>query len=60
MLGIIQLLLWHVQQKRDVKIQLPVDGRKWKHFDLGHEEDFSNDQRNIKFGLSTDGMNPFG
>jgi hypothetical protein len=29
-----QLLLWHVQQKRDGKIRHPVDGRKWKHFNL--------------------------
>jgi hypothetical protein len=56
----VQLLLWHVQQKRDGKIQHPADGRQWKHFDLSHEEDFSNDPRNIIFGLSTDGMNPFG
>jgi hypothetical protein len=25
-----QLLLWHVQRKRDGKIQHPVDGRQWK------------------------------
>jgi hypothetical protein len=55
-----QLLLWHVQQKRDGKIQYPIDGRQWKHFDLSHKEDFSNDPRNIRFGLSTDGMNSFG
>jgi hypothetical protein len=55
-----QLLLWHVQRKRDGKIRHPIDGRKWKHFDLSHEEDFSNDPRNIRFDLSTDGMNPFG
>jgi hypothetical protein len=55
-----QLLLWHVQQKRDGKIRHPADGRQWKHFDLSHEEDFSNDPRNIIFSLSTDGMNPFG
>jgi hypothetical protein len=54
-----QLLLWHVQQKRDGKIRHPTDGRQWKHFDLTHEEDFSNDPRNIRFGLSTNGMNPF-
>jgi adenine-specific DNA methylase len=35
-----QLLLWHVQQKRDGKILHPADGRQWKHFDLSHEEDF--------------------
>jgi hypothetical protein len=31
---------------------------QWKYFDLSHEEDFSNDSRNIRFGLGTDGMNP--
>jgi hypothetical protein len=54
-----QLLLWHVQQKRGGKIRHPADGRHWKHFDLIHEEDFSNHPRNIRFGFSTDGMNPF-
>jgi hypothetical protein len=55
----VQLLLWHVKQKRDEKIRHPADGRQWKHFNLSREEDFSNDPRNIVFGLSTDGMNPF-
>jgi hypothetical protein len=54
-----QLLLWHVQWKRDGKIQHPADGRQWKHFDIS-PEDFSNDPRNIRFDLSTDGMNHFG
>jgi hypothetical protein len=49
-----------VNRKADGKIQHPVDGRQWKHFDLAHQEDFSNDARNIMFGLSMDGMNPFG
>jgi hypothetical protein len=40
-----QLLLWHVQWKRVGKIRHPADGRQWKHFDLIHEEDFSNDPR---------------
>jgi hypothetical protein len=55
-----ELLLWLVNGKIDGKIQHPVDGRHWKHFDLADREDFSNDPRNIMFGLSTDGMNPFG
>jgi hypothetical protein len=42
-----QLLLWHVQWKRAKQIQHLADGRQWKHFDLSHEEDFSNDPRNI-------------
>jgi hypothetical protein len=37
-----------------------VNGRQWKHFDLAHQEDFSNDPRNSRFELSTDRMNPFG
>jgi hypothetical protein len=54
-----QLLLWHVEQKADGKIKHPTDGRQWKHFNLNHQEDFSNDPRNIRCGLSTNGMNPF-
>jgi hypothetical protein len=55
-----ELLLWHVQWKRDGKIRHPANGRQWKHFDLSHEEDFYNDPSNIRFGLSTNGMNSFG
>jgi hypothetical protein len=55
-----ELLLWHVNRKTDRKIQHPVDGRQWKQFDLAHQEDFCNDPRNIRFGLNTDGMSPFG
>jgi hypothetical protein len=54
-----QLLLWHEQQKRDGMMRHPTDGKQWKHFDLSHEEDFSNDPRNIRFGLSTVEINPF-
>jgi hypothetical protein len=36
-----------------------MDDRHWKHFDLVHQEDFSNDPRNIMFGLIIDEMNPF-
>jgi hypothetical protein len=49
-----QLLLWHMKRKTDGKIRHPADGRQWKHFDLNHQEDFSNDPRNIRFGLITD------
>jgi hypothetical protein len=55
-----QLLLWHVKHKRDGEIRHLADGRQWKHFDLGREEDFSSDPRNIIFGLSTDEINIFG
>jgi hypothetical protein len=56
----VELLLWHVNRKMDGKIRHPIDGRQWKHFALAHQEDLSNDPRNIRFALCTDGMNPFG
>jgi hypothetical protein len=54
-----ELLLWNVNQKMDRKFRHPVDGRQWKIFDIAHQEDFSSDPRNIRFGLSTNGMYPF-
>jgi hypothetical protein len=36
------------------------DPDKWKQLGLSLVEDFSNDPRNIRFDLNTDGMNPFG
>jgi hypothetical protein len=37
----------------------PSDGRQWKRFDARVLE-FGNKARNVRFALSTDGMNPFG
>jgi hypothetical protein len=54
-----ELLLWYVNRKTDGKIRHPADGRQCKQFDLAHQEDFSNDPRNIMYGLSTHGMSPF-
>jgi hypothetical protein len=54
-----ELLLSHVNHKTHGKIQHLVDGTQWKQFDLAHREDFSNDPKNIRFGLSMDGMSPF-
>jgi hypothetical protein len=54
-----ELLLWHVNRKTNGKIRHPVYGRQWKQFDLSHQEDFSNDPRNIRFRLSTPGMSLF-
>jgi hypothetical protein len=42
----------------DDEIAHPGDGTQWQRFDDKHKE-FSADPRNIQFGLSTDGMNPF-
>jgi hypothetical protein len=48
-----------MNHKMDGKIQHLTNGRQWKHFDLAHQENFSNDPRNIMLGLSMNGMNPF-
>jgi hypothetical protein len=52
------VVMWYLPV-RDGMIRHPTDGRQWKHFDLSHEN-FSNNPRNIRFGLNTNGMNPFG
>jgi hypothetical protein len=44
-----ELLIWHANRNIDGKIQHPVDGGQWKQYDLAHQEDFSNDQINIRF-----------
>jgi hypothetical protein len=46
-------------RKKDGKLWYPVDTRQWKTFDLNYLE-CSNDPRNVRFALSTNGMNPFG
>ena len=52
------LMTWHKSEGND-KIRHPVDRSQWKKFDIAHR-DFSNEPRNVRFALSTDGMNPFG
>ena len=42
----------------DDKITHPANCSQWQRFDEKHKE-FSDDPRNVRFGLSTDGMNPF-
>ena len=37
----------------------PADGSQWRKVDRTFPT-FANNARNIRFGLSTDGMNPFG
>jgi hypothetical protein len=55
--------MWYlpmIEEKDRWKDSTYEEKDRWKHFDLNHQEDFSNDPRNIRFGLSTDGMNHFG
>jgi hypothetical protein len=53
---------WHASAERkkdNGKLRHPFDGRQWKHFDARFSE-FGKEARNVRFALSTDGMNPFG
>ena len=46
------------ERKQDGMLRQPADGSQWRNIDRTYPE-FAEDARNIRFGLSTDGMNPF-
>jgi hypothetical protein len=54
------LMTWWDDEHKvdDDVIAHPADGTQWQNFDEKHK-DFSANPRNVRFGLSTDGMNPF-
>ena len=55
-----KLMRWHKEErKKDSMLRHPADGSQWRKIDRTYPE-FDLDARNIRFGLSTDGMNPFG
>ena len=45
--------------KQDSMLRHPADGSQWRKIDRNYK-DFESDARNIRFGLSMDGMIPFG
>jgi hypothetical protein len=51
---------WDDERKvDDDTIAHPADCSQWQAFDAKYKAEFSDDPRNVWFGLSTDGMNPF-
>ncbi|KAL4556637.1 hypothetical protein LXL04_034791 [Taraxacum kok-saghyz] len=54
-----KLVRWHAEErKRDGKMRHVADSPQWRNID--HEfEEFGDEIRNIRFGLSADGINPF-
>ena len=55
-----KLLRWHKEDcKVDNMLRHPADGSQWRAIDREFSE-FANEARNLRFALSTDGMNPFG
>ena len=53
-------LRWHADERlNDGKLRHPADSLQWKKMDELYPE-FGNEVRNLRLGLATDGMNPFG
>nr|ABA99061.1 transposon protein, putative, CACTA, En/Spm sub-class [Oryza sativa Japonica Group] len=58
--GNARMMRWHAEEhQQDGMLRHPADGSQWRNIDRKFK-DFGKDARNIWFGLSTDGMNPFG
>jgi hypothetical protein len=55
------MVRWHSEKRRenDEEIRHPTDGTQCNFFNLQYPK-FAVESRNIRFALSTDGMNPFG
>jgi len=53
-------LRWHAEDRiKDGKLRHPADSPQWRNIDSSFPT-FGCEPRNLKLGLSTDGMNPFG
>jgi hypothetical protein len=54
-----KLIRWYKEmRKQDNMLRHPTNGSLWRKVDRTFPT-FADDARNIRFGLSTDGMNPF-
>nr|GEV88899.1 hypothetical protein [Tanacetum cinerariifolium] len=55
-----KLLRWHSdERKKDGKLRHVADSPQWRKINNKHDE-FGGEIRNIRFSLSSDGINPFG
>jgi Transposase family tnp2. len=55
-----RMMRWHTEEhQQDRMLRHPADGSQWRNIDRTFQ-DFGEDARNVRFGLSMDGMNPFG
>ena len=52
-------LVWHEEKKKYGLIRHPADSMQWKNIDKEFPI-FGDEARNLRLGLSTDGMNPYG
>ncbi|XP_076947447.1 uncharacterized protein LOC143619387 [Bidens hawaiensis] len=55
-----KLLRWHAEErKNDGKLRHVTDSPQWRNI-IYEFQDFGDEIRNLRFGLSSDGINPFG
>jgi hypothetical protein len=55
-----KLMTWHTSdRKKDHMLRHPADESQWRKIDRKYKN-FAGEARNIRFGLSIDGFNPFG
>nr|ABA96308.1 transposon protein, putative, CACTA, En/Spm sub-class [Oryza sativa Japonica Group] len=55
-----KLVRWHAEERKvDTMLRHPADSVQWRTIDRIYQE-FSNDPRNMRFAMCTDGINPFG
>ncbi|XP_015165497.1 uncharacterized protein [Solanum tuberosum] len=53
-------MTWHHDRRlKDGVLRHPADSEAWKHFDTTNPG-FARDPRNVRLGLASDGVNPFG
>jgi len=58
-----KLMSWHTLAesiKGNGKLRHLSDGKQWKSFNAKFQKEFGDEARNVRFALSTNGMNPFG
>ena len=57
---IASLMSWHVENRStDGIMRIPSDSLAWKHIETKWPM-FEREPRNLRLGLGTDGVNPFG
>ena len=55
-----KLMRWHAEDRLvDGNLRHPADGSQWRAINYKYKNRFAKEIRNIRFGLSTDGMCPF-
>lgn len=59
-LELAKLMRWQPQNRNtDNKMRCVADSQQWKFIDENFASEFASDDRNIRLGLATDGINPF-